>query len=143
MNQRYLLLMILTVLWGHTNTHAQEKGTGLECVGYDSLRVVIIFEDSTRTSGLSESRIETKVQLRLRQAGIRPVQENTEVLTIDVTVVADIFHVVLSFNRIVNYATTWTYGGCGSAGRNFEYVLQGLDQFMDVFLNDYLAANQP
>ena|SRR5215471_13059894 len=128
---------------------------------YRNLNVVVFVEDGARKFGFTDDDIRTKVRLRLRQAQIRPLQtgsaselsEDQQTLEVDVQIVGLAFNVGLEFQRsvvcplpnngVANIVSpTWTYAVTGTHGHDRAYVLSGLDEALDTFLNYYLKANQ-
>jgi hypothetical protein len=120
---------------------------------------------------LTEDAVRTKVELRLRQAGIRPVDllhtqpspgvletlfsaGQGQTLYINVTLVRQAFSINLDFQRDVSWTlpdgtvndsvtTTWTSSGTtGLHGSSSGYVMDALNEQLDEFLNAYLKANQ-
>jgi hypothetical protein len=74
-------------------------------------------------------------------------------LYVNVKVTGDAFSIDISFKRVVyyqvsgsmysTYAATWSTGGTGVTGEGGEtYIMDSLDQMLDSFLNEYLAANK-
>ena len=136
------------------NSNAQSPASGLEVAQPNFMEVVIEnLSGDAKEIGLIESRIRTRVELRLRQANLSIQERSTgEYLYVKIAVVGSGFNVSLDFQRLVTfndgegnnrwvYASTWHTGGTGTHGDSSEYTIQGLDQMMDVFLNEYLKAN--
>ena len=104
--------------------------------------------------GLTEERVRTKCELRLRQSGLQPVVSEAPypALVITIQVLAkDTFVIEIQFYRVILFevngvpystiAPTWEHWGTGKHGNDSEYIIKTLDQFFDVFLNEYLKAN--
>ncbi len=97
----------------------------------------------------------TKCELRLRQAGLKPSQPGKgkleDHLFVGVSILDFSFAVNLSFQREVffwangkpylSFSPTWSSSSFGTYGKNPEFIIQGLDEKLDQFLNAYLKAN--
>lgn len=110
--------------------------------------------------GLTSSRIENRVRLRLREAGIMAVPSSQFLLDgsyvyVNVQVGRFAARVSLEFNRFVKYeaggqthsvfAATWSSGGLATF-RSLDadagaYVLGLVEEVLDIFLLDYFEAN--
>ena len=104
--------------------------------------------------GLTEERIRTKCELRLRQAGLEPVDAGfrNECFSVEVGILSAGGFIISSlFRRTVVFkgegttyrirATTWEKVAFGTHGRNMELIMSGVDGLLDSFLNEYLKAN--
>ena len=130
--------------------------SGLETANYKYVAVVVRDLDAAaRGVGLTEDRIRTRVELRLRSAGLTPgddTKKNKTYLDVTVTVAGQAFVVLVAYKRLVSFitgnqqykfnGTTWNDGGTGTHGDSAAFIMNGLDQFLDKFLNEYLKANQ-
>ena len=138
-----------------TRIEAQYVGTGI-----DAMYVVV--EDLTKDAieaGLTRKQIQTDVELKLRQEGIRirstPVDAflyvNVNILKIlDGSMLAHSIAVELKQGvslkrnpKILILATTWSKKMTGYAGERVfvSRMRQNVSDLIDIFLNDYLAAN--
>lgn len=138
-----------------TRIEAQYVGTGI-----DAMYVVV--EDLTKDAieaGLTRKQIQTDVELKLRQEGIRirstPVDAflcvNVNILKIlDGSMLANSITVELKQvvflmrnPKILILATTWSKSMTGYAGETVfvSSMRQDVSDLVDIFLNDYLAAN--
>ena len=150
----------------------------LSVTGAESLHglrgVQVLVEDlkpDARVAGLSKSKLQTQVELRLRRAGVPVLSEEesfkdarSPYLYINVATIADSnfstygYIVVLQLNQTVSLlidaqgknievravATTWTAQGRYGSLRRSQLeatVRRALDQMVDKFANDYLASN--
>jgi hypothetical protein len=108
---------------------------------------------ATKT-GLSEERVRTEVEARLRQAGLTPEQVVPEMgyLAVQINVVGPVFSIKLSFMRPVLFtdvdgrlfsvtAPTWDRSTLGTHGGDGEQIVRGLDEKLDEFVTDYVKAN--
>ena len=151
------LLSVILLLWFWAIADAQSErwGSGLEVPNYKSLRVVV--EQVTKSAadiGLTEGRVRTGIELRLRQSGVQPISQykSDEFLYTDIEVTGNVFTISLQFTRLVSYSVgrdettitlgrTWQKKASGVHGRNPQKIIQGLDTLLDTFLNEYLKAN--
>lgn len=147
--------------------HAQESafGTGLEIDNYQSVGVFVApLPKDAEQIGLTEDRLQTRVELRLRQAKLKPVKiekHRPAYLYVDVNMVGNAFAIRVVFIRPVSYpidptaifanavgtaarscmASTWVTLGVGTYRGDSEFIVQSLDEHLDKFLNEYLKAN--
>ena len=100
--------------------------------------------------GLTEARIQTAAEARLRSARIYDDSVRSPYLYIQVTVVGRAFNFDISFKKRLYdpvtdrraSATTWNLGGTGTHGGDAGYVLRALSEFVDTFVLDYLRVNE-
>ena len=125
---------------------------------YRNLAVVISLEDGVSEVGLTEDMVRTKVELRLRQANIRPSARpvginDPQTLLVSVSVVGQGFHIEIEFMRPVHWflpdgtradhmETVWIRGRTGTHASKPDFILSTIDKGLDQFLNAYLKANQ-
>lgn len=133
---------------------SKDSLNGLEASDYKKVKMEIFLEITKNDQiGLTEERIRTNCELRLRRMGLEPVSTGTdEFLAVGVDIFFNIMVVRLTFNRGVLFygnertyfstATTWRGGYFGTHGNSQERVLNTLAQAFDSFLNEYLKANQ-
>jgi len=150
------LLVLLLLAVQVAGSEETPIGTGLEASDALDVRVdVNVRGPAAERIGLALDRVQTKVELKLRLAGLRPTYEyeGDGTLFIDVGVMDSGFGVSLEYWRVVYYylqdgrafrtsAIAWSDGGTGSHVDDPEFILQKLDEHMDEFVNDYLAANE-
>ncbi|MGD0626389.1 MAG: hypothetical protein ABSB32_16930 [Thermodesulfobacteriota bacterium] len=152
----FIFFSILLVVLSFKQSSAQQWSlNGLETSDYRKVVVVIenLSEDAINI-GLTQERIRTKCELRLRQAGLEPLSrlnEKSECLYINIHVVGFAYHISLEFRRLIYFdagmisyrtvSATWKIGATGTHGRDPESIIQGLDGRLDNFLNEYLKAN--
>ena len=151
MKRAILLLLLISAPAG-----AQpESKSGLETANYKFVDVVIEnLSADARSIGLTRDHIQTRVELRLRSAGLTPRNElrKKTILYVRITVVRDAYSVAVEYNRRVDFTTgnrryrvtttTWDTGSVGTEGRNAAHIMNSLDGHLDKFLNEYLKANQ-
>ncbi len=131
--------------------------SGLETANYKYIAVVVEDLHAGATSiGLTEDRIRTRVELRLRSAGLTPGNDsskNATVLYVNINVQGDAFNIAVKYKRWVDFttgdrrygyvATTWDADGAGTYGTlGAAFIMNSLDGLLDEFLNAYLKANQ-
>ena len=134
---------------------AQQSGTGLEVAAYKTVGYRIeSLSDAAAEIGLSKNRLQTRLELRLRQAGFVPVPGGLTYLYLRVTVTrTGGYCIELSFNRTVSFpdagreytvfgAAVWDTGSAGTHGGDPEYIVGWVDRTLDRFLNEYLKVNQ-
>ena len=106
--------------------------------------------------GLTRDRIQTRVELRLRSAGLTPgndFSKNGTALHVNVNVIGDAFSIAVEYKRRVEFTTgnrryrhvamAWDSGTTGTHSRTGAvYIMNSLDQNLDKFLSAYLKANQ-
>ncbi len=130
--------------------------SGLETTDYRNLRIVVegVSEKSASEIGLTRGAIQTRVELRLLESNLRPVDimgVDKPYLYVQVSVSGGGFSINLSFNRTVYFDAppvfyrhvggTWKGGSVGTHGGSSAFILEGLDEQLDIFLRDYLTAN--
>lgn len=151
------LLSVILLLWFWAIADAQSErwGSGLEVPNYKSLRVVVEqLPKSAADTGLTEDRVRTGIELRLRQSGIQPISQykSDAFLYTDIEVIGNVFTISLQFTRLVSYSAsrdettiilgrTWQKKASGIHRRNAQEIVQVLDTLLDTFLNEYLKAN--
>ncbi len=157
--RRVSLFLILLTSTNISFAQNLYDGNGLEVS--DSMGIFVLVEGLTNDAaeiGLYESRIKDKIELRLQQAGINIISKNEYIegdydyyLYANILVVGNAFNIKLEFKRTVYYtvdeklyrknAVSWDSGGSGTHGSNSEYIIDGLDRYMDSFINNFLKAN--
>ncbi len=111
--------------------------------------VVERLHDDAGEIGLTEERIQTTVESRLR--GARIYTEDKTYLYVNVAVVGRSFSIGLSLNFLVyreansgilqGVASTWESGFTGTHGGDAGYILQSVAEHTDRFINEYLRVN--
>lgn len=128
------------------------SSTGLETENHEEVRVVI--EDLNQSAleiGLTESRIRSRVNVRLRQVNLRPVDEKNDFLYVAIHVVGNGVSTSVYFYRTVYFfsgddfystlGSVYVQSITGTHGADADFIISGLDQLLDQFLSDYLDAN--
>ena len=128
---------------------------GLETSDYKRVKIGIEqLNGAAKIIGLTEERIRTRCELRLRQYGLEPVpvdDQMPEFVYIGIHVVGTAYHTWVEFGRPVVFNSgkelyktsgkTWFRSETGTHGGDAEFILRGLDSLFDEFLNEYLKAN--
>ena len=129
---------------------------GLETANYKSVAVLVEeLSADARRIGLTKDRIQTRVELRLRSAGLTPGKDsskNETYLYVRVKLGGSAYSAAVEYKRQVVFitgnrryrylATTWESASIGTHARSRVYIMNALDQQLDKFLNEYLKANQ-
>ncbi len=152
MKRAILLLLLISALAGALT----QSASGLETANYKYVTVLV--EDvsaDARSIGLTRDLIQTRVELRLRSAGLTPskdITKNRVFLYVQVNVQRDTFSTSVEYQRLVEsptgnrryryFATTWTSDNTGTHARDTASLMNALDQNLDKFLSAYLKANQ-
>lgn len=159
---RMAILILLMVSFSFQVADAQSQKpepkwsmSGLEIADYKAVPLSIKGQ-GLEIIGLTEGKIRAECELRLRQANLNaklvtPESTFLPSLYVSVHVVGAAFRITVKFDRLVSYkadgqeyetmGTTWEEGLTGTHGGNPEYVIRGLDQGLENFLNEYLKVN--
>jgi hypothetical protein len=115
----------------------------------------VVVEDLTQAAagiGLTRERIQSVTELKLRREGISVPSAFSFVLPylyIRINVVGKAFSIDVSLKEDVTLkrdasitcgAATWSRNATGVSGDS-PYIIQGLQEILDEFLNDYYKAN--
>ena len=126
---------------------------GLEVDSNESISISIEFSDNYKMVGLSKTRLQTKCELRCRQAGIKiDIEAINLLLDLNVTVLQEgafsvrlefVRHVLFTVGKVKYWVTTatWSNGFVGIHGNDPEFIVGSVDQLLDNFLNEFLKAN--
>jgi len=132
--------------------------SGLETGSHTIPYVIEVLSDDAKRIGLTREIIATKVELRIRSVGLKPVKAIDVrnlyyYLYVRVTVAGDMHSLNVEFSRVVSFknmvgqtylkyfGSTWNKRSLGMHAADAAYVLSVLEQPLDEFLNDYLKAN--
>ena len=99
--------------------------------------------------GLTVDRIQTMAESRLRAARLYDATA-LPILLINVNVVGRGFSLRVGYNKVVydgvsgetNYATTRNFASTGTHGGDAGFILQGLSEYLDRFILEYLRVNE-
>jgi hypothetical protein len=131
---------------------AKESQNGLEIYNYKKVNVRIMgLDENAKRIGLTRERIQTKCELRLRQAGLDPAIRITPYLRISVSVVGSSFHLSMQLKRNIYFiandnwyqilGATWSYEMNGEHGGAPESIMGAVEECLDKFLGEYLKTN--
>ena len=162
MKIRKVLLLFVCVLFIYKGAFS---AVGYEVLkGINRLDVSIEFlSDGARKIGLTDERLRTVTELRLRKEGIAILERvdkmtleemkkflRTPNIYVNASVAGNAFHVDLEIHEQVSLdrdksiecvATSWGRGVTGIHTNDPEYIISSLGELLDVFLNDYYKAN--
>ena len=156
MNRPLTVTIVLLLLISAPAGAQLASESGLETANYKYVAVLVEELSADAGSiGLTKDRIRTRVELRLRSAGLTPGKDfskNETYLYVNVNVTRGAFNNRVEYKRQVDFTTgnrrylgfsaTWHTGRAGTHGRDAAYIMNSLDRALDKFLNEYLKANQ-
>ena len=134
--------------------------SGLEVAKNTPIYVLVAkLSENAKGIGLTDDLIRNKVELRLRQNGIRISNETDWLLSaggtylhISVGVTDGAYSFSISLNRIVNYtvdsksykvfAETYNISAFGICGESLRYVIDNILNYVDIFSGDFLRVNK-
>jgi hypothetical protein len=130
--------------------------SGLETANYKYVAVVVEGLSADAGSiGLTKERIRTRVELKLRSAGLTPsndVNKNNAYLYVNIGVIRNAYNISVEYKRLVDFttgnlryqkmATTQNFSNAGMHGNDAAYIMNVLNILLDRFLNEYLKVNQ-
>ena len=156
------LFVLFLALTGSAQTPGQQRDSLRDLPGF---RVTIenFDEKDSALQGVSRSQIQNDVELRLRKAGIRVLTEkewlnslNAPTLYVNINLMTSsaglyAYDVSVDIQQEVilktspsrtTIATTWDKAMVGALGsRNLGDLRNSVNDLVDFFINDYLAAN--
>lgn len=151
----FFILLILSI----QTVSAQSENAGLKIADHENIKTLVesMTEDGLEI-GLTENRVQSRTEVRLRQVQLTPITNvmGSSFLYVKVSVVGNAFSIELSFHRRVFFnedpedyksdiltasANVYTQGGRGTHGYDSEYIIEALDTKLDLFISDYLRAN--
>jgi hypothetical protein len=150
--------LIMLLFLHNDQAYGQDNvaSAGLAVADYRNVRVEVgdMLPDAERI-GLTADRVRTRVELRLRQAGLTPTDAGRdEHLRVEVFVVGATYAWTIEFVRPVTFVINESLAGSSEAsmwggmnvgathGNSAAVVVESLDGALDRFLNDYLRVNQ-
>jgi len=157
MRHKTVLLFVLLFLSSQFSATAQTKAPSL--IGLAELNVVIEdLDDNAKEGGLTASQLQTDVELRLRQAGLRVNTTALEFLHVRVTALGPTAArevawkvdvelqqpVIIVRTKEATTGTTWDASSIAlSSSPSFIplNVRRKVNDFVDAFLNDWLSVN--
>ena len=157
MNRNTPIIIGLLLLLALSTGTAEGKTTIQNFQLYTACEPVALLVENLREKaaeiGLTKTSIETTVRSRLRAARIyNPEREIPFFLYVYVNIntVGPAYHIRVELQRYLvdlqhetmGIATTWNTGSTGTHGNNPGFILQGLSQHIDLFIDQYLEANE-
>ena len=155
MIKRICLLILSTfLLVGSTHVAGQDRAADYDnfmlfnyC--YPVELVVEELSSDAKKIGLTEERMRTMTESRLRAARIYSDDGSTTYLYVNVNVVGKGFHTSVSFRKLARVfgsdhlfpATTWSIAYTGHMSGDSGFIMQGLSELVDAFINEYLRVN--
>ena len=149
-----VITITLAVITSTSELADSGLGSGLEVAKNTPIYVLVEeLDDDGKGIGLTDDLIRNKVELRLRQNGIRIANKITGMsLYIRVTVYGGVYGFNVSFHRLVDYtvhsksyvvfAETYNKFGHGMHAGNLRYVIDSILDGVDIFLGDFLRVNK-
>ena len=106
--------------------------------------------DDAADIDLTEERIQTIAESRLRAARLYEAQGLNPFLSINVAVFGPTFNLLVEYRKplydpasdTTRPAITWTSGVIGTHGGDAGYILQALSEYLDRFVLQYLRVNE-
>lgn len=148
-------VMLLAAVFSTASAQTVQSETGLEVdPGYQVWVVVEDLPPEARDIGLAEDRILSTVELQLRRNGVPVTRErrNDPFLYVNINVSRSVFSINLMFPRTITFAArgelfecsapTWLNGAMGQHSGDASVLLDGLKEYVDLFSNDFLRANE-
>jgi len=134
-----------------------QSPTGLEVPSTEKLGVIVDLQKNKPSSlSITAEKIEAKVNQVLRKGGIVPISpKNPEadghVLIVRVQTIGSAFSINLEMGRYVFYrvanrsleifSSTWRRSNIGTSGNDSKYILDTVEEVMELFTNEFLKAN--
>lgn len=154
------LAMVLLVAAGAATGQSDSEATRRSLKGLEGVRVLVeSLSAEAERDGLNETTIQTDVELKLRQAGIRVLTKETGpylYISVNASLQTDFrlyaFAISVEFNQSVRLdrdpdvwipgAVTWRVGGVGSVGQfKLRQLRDSIRDYVDQFINAYLSVN--
>ena len=149
----WLVLLAAAVWPGHAT--AQEVSDFDRFKLFNECRPMdLVVEDydddpDAETIGLTAARIRTLAESRLRAARLYDADAATY-LYVNIHVEGSGFSLRLEYKKLVydavsgetRYAATFNIGGTGTHSGDAGFILQGLSEYLDGFILDYLRVNE-
>ena len=150
-----VLAVVLATCWTERATAQNRTSSNFERFQLFSFcrpMALIVGElsDDAAEIELTEERIQTMAESRLRAARLFTSTLFDTVLYVEVSVIGLAFSYRLEFGKRVSdslsgesfLAGTWDRSGTGTHGRDANYILQGLSENLDRFVLEYLRVNE-
>ena len=151
------LLAIITIILS-SQLLADERGTGLETSYYKKLHVTVK-QIQPNSAAITAKKVQSFVELKLRQSGIFPAKDSFPYLYVTIKVIKNSFSINLEFVQKTYYhvregeklktyysaGTTWRRGIVGLSDNPYpsqKLVMSSLERLVNEFLIEYLRVNQ-
>ena len=100
--------------------------------------------------GLTDETLTITVRSRLRAAHIYDASEWSSYLYVNVNVADLAFNIIVEYNKLMmdiasgekGLTSSWWTGSTGMHGRDAGYILSGVSQHTDKFIDEYLRVNE-
>ena len=149
-----LFLLFILLVFGTDFLHGG-NWQNLRNIGSKFEMIIEALDKDAEKIGLTENRLKTVVELRLRREGITIVDVSSDLeipyVYINVNVVGNAYNVKLDINEWVDLeripvsrgctATVWEVFITGTHGGKSENIVDSLNILFDDFFNDYYKAN--
>ena len=153
MNRFTILVIFASLCFGSPASADERERTGdrfrlwNNCAPLDL--VVENLSDDAAKVGLTREAVELAVRSRLRAARLYSEQRSTSYLYVRISVLGFSHSVVIAYNkRVRDYASgesrtaiTWSRGFIGTHGSSSSFILSGVSEHMDRFIDEYLRVN--
>ena len=110
--------------------------------------IVVGLGENVAKIGLTEKAVEAATRSRLRTARLYDDDRTTPWLGVFAEVAGTGFTIEIDYFKRVHdlygnpgYATSWSFGGAGTHGNSSVFVLGGISQYVDQFIDEYLRVN--
>lgn len=115
----------------------------------DRIGLGVELQDDDDATGLTEDRIQTAVESRLRGARIYDETSSSGYLDVFVHIHGRAVHIRTEYNKWLfdeisgesGIAPVWSHGSTGTHGGNDGFVLQAVAEHTDSFIVEYLRLN--
>ena len=136
-----------------TPSGAAEKVTELDRfrLWHECLPMDLVVEGLQKDADteLTEEAITVAVRSRLRAARLYKADALFSYLYVNVNVVPPAFSISIEFQKWLKdavsgeegFAATWRFGGTGTYRKGSGYILSGISQYADRFIDEYLRVN--
>jgi len=158
--KRIVLFLVLSLLLCETSLLSEDY-EDLRNIGNEFQILIERLGKSEAKIGLTENRLKTVTELRLRREGMKVVSgkevsvmnesDGTPLIYVNAHVIRKSFSIRLEVKEWVGlkripliheiFATTWHKAMIGTHGENPEFIVSSLNQLFDEFFNDYYKAN--
>lgn len=155
--KKIIVFLVLNFLFFGTNFLHGGDLLNLMNIGNKFIVAIGDLNEDAIKIGLTEKRLRTITELRLRREGITIVSEDMNGTLsnphfyVDVHIIGAAVHFKVEIHEWVELkrlpilqkcpAITWSLGMTGTHSGDPEFIISGLNQIIDRFLNEYYQAN--